>query len=69
MKPPQEPETTMPQFIMSATDPRLEAVMNSPAVRPEAVARARELLASPSWCRAEEVASHLVDCLVGHEVP
>lgn len=59
----------MPHVIMSATDPRLEAVLNTPAVRPEAVARARQLLATSSWCRAEEVASHLVDCLVGHELP
>jgi hypothetical protein len=48
---------------------RLDTLLTSPVVRPDAVARARRLLASPSWCRAEEVASHLVDCLVGHELP
>lgn len=66
---PQEPETAMPHRTMSTAEPRLDALLDSRVVRPEAVARARELLASATWCRAEEVAAELVDCLVGHRLP
>ncbi|HEV7887552.1 MAG TPA: hypothetical protein VGO92_08330 [Acidimicrobiales bacterium] len=59
----------MPQPHISTAELRLDTLLTSPVVRPEAVARARQLLASPSWCRAEEVASHLVDCLVDHQLP
>lgn len=59
----------MPHIPLSNTEPRLDSLLTSPVVRPDAVARARQLLASPSWCRAEEVAAHLVDCLVDHELP
>ena len=64
-----EPEKTMPQSTTSTAALRLDTLLTSPIVRPEAVARARQLLASPSWCRAEEVASHLIDCLVDHQLP
>jgi hypothetical protein len=40
-----------------------------PSVRPEAIGRARLLLASPAWCRADEVADRLVDCLIRLRVP
>jgi hypothetical protein len=40
-----------------------------PSVRPEAVGRARLLLASTGWCRADEVADRLIDCMVGLRVP
>jgi hypothetical protein len=40
-----------------------------PSVRHEAVGRARLLLASPAWCRADEVADRLIDCLVAGRVP
>jgi len=40
-----------------------------PPVRPEAVVRGRRLLGSNSWCRANEVAAELVDCLVHHRIP
>jgi hypothetical protein len=65
----QEPENPMPQPNFSAAEPGWESLLSSPVVRPEAVARARELLASAGWCRAEEVASELVDCLVRHRLP
>jgi hypothetical protein len=65
----QEPETTMLHNPRIAGDVRLDALLTSTMIRPEAVARARQLLATPSWCRAEEVASQLVDCLVDHRLP
>jgi hypothetical protein len=47
----------------------LARVLASPSVRPDVVARARLLLRSPSWCRAEEVAAELVDCYVSRRFP
>lgn len=47
----------------------LAAVLASPAIRQEAVARARRLLASPCWCKAEEVAAELVRCYAGRLLP
>lgn len=40
-----------------------------PAVRPQAVGRARVLLDSSRWCRAHEVADELVRCYVARQVP
>ena len=47
----------------------IEGVFAVPGVRAEAVARARALLGTTRWCRAEEVASELVDCFVANRVP
>lgn len=44
-------------------------VLASPAVRNEAVCRGRRLLASPQWCRADEVAAELVRCYADRLVP
>jgi len=44
-------------------------VLASPSVRSEAVCRGRTLLASPQWCRADEVAAELVRCYAGRLVP
>ncbi|HEX2063385.1 MAG TPA: hypothetical protein VHE80_03075, partial [Acidimicrobiales bacterium] len=40
-----------------------------PPVRAEAVERAKALLASATWCRAEEVAAELVDCYFTRRLP
>jgi hypothetical protein len=40
-----------------------------PRIRADVVERARALLDTPRWCRAEEVASRLVDCYVEQRVP
>ena len=50
-------------------DRALAAVLASPAIRQEAVARGRQLLASPCWCKAEEVAAELVRCYAGRLLP
>lgn len=47
----------------------VEDVLAAPDVRAHEVARARVLLESPTWCRAEEVAAELVDCYLGRRVP
>lgn len=47
----------------------LEGLLAVPGVRADEVARARVLLHSPQWCRAEEVASELVDCFVAQRLP
>ncbi len=47
----------------------VERLLATPPVRPDAVARARALLASTTWCRAEEVAAELVDCYVTRRLP
>ncbi len=47
----------------------VERLVATPRVRDEAVARARALLASGTWCRAEEVAAELVDCYVTRRLP
>ncbi|HVF73758.1 MAG TPA: hypothetical protein VM938_01810 [Acidimicrobiales bacterium] len=47
----------------------LEGLLAVPGVRHDEVARARRLLHSPRWCRAEEVASELVDCFVAQRLP
>jgi hypothetical protein len=44
-------------------------VLALPLVRPEAVTRARDLLRTPRWCRADEVAAELVTCLVERKLP
>jgi hypothetical protein len=66
---PQELEAPMQHAHVSASEPRLDSLLSSSVVRPEAVARARQLLASSSWCHAEEVASQLVDCMVDRRLP
>jgi hypothetical protein len=38
-------------------------VLSAPLVRREAVARGRALLASPRWCRTDEVVEQLVHCM------
>ncbi|HZQ27604.1 MAG TPA: hypothetical protein VFA94_07890 [Acidimicrobiales bacterium] len=65
----QEPNTVMHALETSASEARLDGLLVAPVVRPEAVARARQLLASPSWCRAEEVAARLLDCMIGNRLP
>ena len=65
----QEPESTMQATEMTTPDAGYETLLRAPVVRPDAVARARRLLASPSWCRAEEVADRLVTCFVGRRLP
>jgi hypothetical protein len=65
----QEPNTEMHTQELSAVDTRLDGLLAAPVVRPEAVARARQLLASSSWCRAEEVAARLLDCMIGNHLP
>ena len=47
----------------------LEDLLTVPDVRPDVVARARRLLDSQRWCRAEEVAAELVDCFIAQRVP
>ena len=47
----------------------VERLVATPRVRDEAVARARALLASGTWCRAEEVAAEMVDCYVARRLP
>ena len=51
------------------SDGLIAQVLAFPPVRPDAVQRGRDLLGTPTWCRAEEVASELVDCLVGGRLP
>jgi hypothetical protein len=58
----QELKTRLPQDVIAD-------VFAVPGIRPEVVARARALLHTTRWCRAEEVASELVDCLVEHRLP
>lgn len=59
----------MPQATITATEPRLDSLLGSAVVRPDAVARARRLLQTPSWCHAEEVAERLVEAYVDHRLP
>jgi hypothetical protein len=47
----------------------LEGLLAVPGIRPDEVERARVLLDSPQWCRAEEVAAELVDCFVAQRLP
>lgn len=47
----------------------LARVLAEPQVRPEALVRARALLDSRRWCRADEVADVLVTCLVERRLP
>ena len=47
----------------------LDRVLSTPSVRAAAVARGRALLASPAWCRADEVAAALLDCYVTRRLP
>jgi hypothetical protein len=41
----------------------LERVFSAPRVRREAVARGRALLASPRWCRTDEVVDQLLESM------
>lgn len=50
-------------------DDVIEDVLAVPGIRADVVARARALLHTTRWCRAEEVASELVDCFVEQRVP
>jgi hypothetical protein len=50
-------------------DRAVAQVLSLPLVRPDAVARARDLLDTPGWCRADEVAAELVTCLVERKLP
>jgi hypothetical protein len=45
------------------------SVLALSSIRPEAVVRGRRLLGSNTWCRANEVAAELVDCLVHRRLP
>lgn len=65
----QESESHMREATVSAREPGLDSLLSSAVVRPDAVARARRLLESPSWCRAEEVADRLVEAYVGNRLP
>lgn len=65
----QESENPMTHAPVSAREHGLDSLFSSSVVRPDAVARARRLLESPSWCRAEEVADRLVECYVGNRLP
>ncbi|MEO7836685.1 MAG: hypothetical protein ABIS21_03460 [Acidimicrobiales bacterium] len=53
----------------SVVEEAIALVLAAPAVREEAVCRGRTLLASPQWCRADEVAAELMRCLAGRLVP
>lgn len=59
----------MQQLRQSLSEDVIEDLLAVPPVRPDVVARARALLHTARWCRAEEVASELVDCYVGQRVP
>lgn len=50
-------------------DEALALVPGEPAVRLDVVERARLLIEGGEWCRAEEVAATLVECLVRGKVP
>ena len=41
----------------------------APDIRPDAVARAREILAQEGWCRPDQIAETLLDGLVTREMP
>ena len=47
----------------------LATVMAQPHVRPDALVKARRLLDSRRWCRADEVADVLVTCLIERRLP
>ncbi|HUR17698.1 MAG TPA: hypothetical protein VMZ51_02020 [Acidimicrobiales bacterium] len=53
----------------SVLDRAIAVVLASPSIRDEAVCRGRTLLASPQWCRADEVAAELIRCYAGRLVP
>ena len=57
-----ELRTRLPQDV-------IEDVFAVPGIRPDVVARARALLHTTHWCRADEVASELVDCFVAQRLP
>jgi hypothetical protein len=59
----------MQQLKTRLSDDVLEGVLAVPTIRADVVARARALLHTTRWCRAEEVASELVDCFVEHRLP
>lgn len=65
----QNSENDMSQAVANVHEPRLDSLFGSAVVRPDAVARARRLLESAGWCRAEEVADRLVECFVGNRLP
>jgi hypothetical protein len=41
----------------------MERVLSAPRIRREAVARGRALLATPRWCRTDEVVDQLVHAM------
>ena len=63
------PPRPAPEPTSGLPDGLLDHVLAAPTVRDEAVARARTLLQSASWCRADEVAAELVDCYVARRLP
>lgn len=64
-----EATTPMQQLRQRLPEDVIDGVLAGPSVRPDVVARARALLHTTRWCRAEEIASELVDCYVGHRLP
>ena len=60
---------TMHTLHQQLPDRLVAHVRALPEVRPDAVARGRALVDAGAWCRADEVAAELVDCLVGHRLP
>lgn len=65
------PETVRPVHPLRSrlSEDVVRGVLAVAGVRADEVARARALLLTTSWCRAEEVASELVDCYVGRRMP
>lgn len=68
---PTGPEATTPmqQLRLRLSDDVIDDVLAGPGVRPDVVARARALLHTTRWCRADEIAAELVDCYVDHRLP
>ena len=64
-----EATTPMQQLRQRLPEDVITDLLAVPSVRADEVARARALLHTARWCRAEEIASELVDCYVGHRLP
>lgn len=62
-------QRTMPTRSHRVPDHVADEVSTAPLIRPAAVAKARRLLDSSGWCRANEVAAELVDCLITRRLP
>ena len=60
---------TMQTLLKSVPQQLLDGVFAAPSVRQDAVERGRRVLAGDGWCRAREVASELVDCMVARRLP